>query len=66
MDFREVNAYLDPHMVDVDVRVEKIREWRRCERRVALLDLRDACLQFTCIIPCGRLRLSSDRAKGGA
>ena len=46
MDFREVNAYLDPHTADADVCVEKIREWRRCGRRVALLDLRDAYLQI--------------------
>ena len=62
MDFREMNAYLDPHMADADVCVEKIRRWRRCGRRVALLDLRDACLQSL----CGRIRLLSGRAVDGA
>ena len=46
MDFREVNAYLDPHTADADVCVDKLREWRRCGRDVALLDLRDAYLQI--------------------
>lgn len=46
MDFREVNTYLDPHTADADVCVDKIREWRRCGRDVALLDLRDAYLQI--------------------
>ena len=46
MDFREVNCYLDPHTADTDVCGEKIREWRRCGRDVALLDLRDAYLQI--------------------
>ena len=45
MDFRELNAHLTPHTADADVCNEKIREWRRCGRKVALLDLRDAYLQ---------------------
>ena len=46
MDFRELNAYLDPHTADADVCNEKIREWRKCGRNVSLLDLRDAYLQI--------------------
>ena len=46
LDFRELNSHLDAHTGEADVCAEKIREWRRQGRRVALLDLRKAYLQI--------------------
>lgn len=46
MDFRELNERLSPHTADADVCGEKVREWRRRGRDIAMIDLRKAYLQI--------------------
>ncbi|XP_043237710.1 uncharacterized protein LOC122389602 [Amphibalanus amphitrite] len=46
MDFREMNTHVDTFTADADVCNEKLREWRKLGRDVALLDLNKAYLQI--------------------
>lgn len=46
LDFRELNAFVDPHTAEADVCAEKLREWRREGVNVAILDLSSAYMQI--------------------
>ena len=46
LDFREMNGHVDTHTAEVDVCIEKLREWRKMGQDVALLDLKKAYLQI--------------------
>ena len=46
MDFRELNSHVAAHTADADVCADKLREWRRRGKKVALIDLRKAYLQI--------------------
>ncbi|CDW53745.1 hypothetical protein TTRE_0000201201 [Trichuris trichiura] len=45
MDFRELNAHIEPFTAAVDVCADKLRQWRRQGANVAVIDLKDAYLQ---------------------
>ena len=45
LDYRELNTHVETHTADADVCANKLREWRRMGRNIALLDLRKAYLQ---------------------
>ena len=46
LDFREMNTHVETYTADMDVCSEKLREWRKMGRQVAMLDLRKAYLQI--------------------
>lgn len=46
MDYWELNQYVDAHIGDADVCVQKLREWRQEGLDVAVLDLCHAYLQI--------------------
>uniref|UniRef100_A0A5S6R0A2 Integrase catalytic domain-containing protein n=1 Tax=Trichuris muris TaxID=70415 RepID=A0A5S6R0A2_TRIMR len=45
MDFRELNAHIEPFTAAADVCADKLRQWRRQGANVAMVDLKDAYLQ---------------------
>ena len=56
MDFRELNSHVTAHTADADVCADKLREWRRRGKKVALIELRKAYLQIHVHNHCGRIR----------
>ena len=46
MDFRELNEHIEPFTANADVCADKMREWRKQGRNVALVDLSKAYLQI--------------------
>ena len=46
LDFRELNKHIEPFTANADVCADKLREWRRQGRNVALVDLSKAYLQI--------------------